>query len=149
MPFRHVTRKRKKCVYSRTASSFLVRLNCSFIPKQRNTQAHPEIAQIGEYFARPRIHCEFLSVSKCSRLVLQDGVDLPPQIGFDIEEEDSLPTPKASFMSDQNGADIVRQFLEQYYIIYDSDSRQPLLAAYHEQATFSMTCTYSTNPAYK
>lgn len=37
------------------------------------------------------------------------------------------------------GADIVRQFLGQYFTIFDSESRQPLLNAYHEQAMISMT----------
>lgn len=41
------------------------------------------------------------------------------------------------------GADIVRQFLEQYFILFDSDNRQPLLDAYHEQAMFSLTASYS------
>lgn len=76
---------------------------------------------------------------------------MPPQIGFDIEEEEStkVPAPKASFLSDQNGADIVRQFLEQYYIVYDSDNRQPLLNAYHDQARFSLSCTFTANINHK
>lgn len=64
---------------------------------------------------------------------------MPPAIGFDLEDGVKLPAPKASFLCDAGGADIVRQFLEQYFIIFDSASRQPLLDAYHEQAMFSMT----------
>lgn len=81
----------------------------------------------------------------------QDGVELPKQIGFDIEDEQAanVPTPKASFLSNAAGADIVRQFLEQYFIIYDSDNRQPLLEAYHEHSTFSLTCTFTQNPQHK
>ena len=32
----------------------------------------------------------------------------------------------------------MRQFLEQYYLIYDADSREPLLQAYHDNAQFSL-----------
>lgn len=70
---------------------------------------------------------------------LQDGEELPPQISFDVGNEGNLPVPKASFLCDPAGADIIRQFLEQYFIVYDSASRQPLLDAYHENAMFSMT----------
>lgn len=79
------------------------------------------------------------SLLSLSMLSLQDGQDLPPLIGFDLEEGVKLPVPKASFLCDAAGADIVRQFLEQYFIIFDSESRQPLLDAYHEQAMFSLT----------
>lgn len=76
---------------------------------------------------------------------------LPPQIGFDVgpEDENKIPQAKASFLCDVNGQDIVRQFLEQYFIIYDSADRQPLIQAYHEHALFSMTASYNPNPVYK
>lgn len=66
-------------------------------------------------------------------------MELEPQILFDINDTDttSLPRPKASFLCDAAGADIIRQFLEQYFVIFDSDNRQPLLDAYHEQAMMS------------
>lgn len=54
-----------------------------------------------------------------------------------------MPTPKASFLCDPAGAEIVRKFLEQYFVIYDSDNRQPLLDAYHEHAMLSLTATYN------
>lgn len=40
------------------------------------------------------------------------------------------------------GGRIVREFLEQYIQIYDTDNRQPLLQAYHENAFFSMNMAY-------
>lgn len=61
-----------------------------------------------------------------------------------MSDESALPPPKASFLCNLAGADIVRQFLGQYFTIFDSDSRQPLLNAYHEQAMFSMTAAYSS-----
>ncbi|XP_053696649.1 nuclear RNA export factor 1 isoform X1 [Sabethes cyaneus] len=74
------------------------------------------------------------------KVIKLDNIDLPPPIGFDVADDDSkLPSAKASFLCDTAGADIVRQFLEQYFIIYDSDNRQPLLDAYHEHAMISMT----------
>lgn len=76
---------------------------------------------------------------------------MPPQIGFDIEPEEveKMPTAKASFLCNPNGQEIVRQFLEQYFLIYDSEDRQPLIPAYHEHVLFSMTSSYSANPNYK
>lgn len=74
------------------------------------------------------------------KIIKLDNIDLPPPIGFDVLDDDlKLPSAKASFLCDASGADIVRQFLEQYFIIYDSDNRQPLLEAYHEHAMISMT----------
>lgn len=78
-------------------------------------------------------------IKRCSHF-FQDDITLPPPIGFDVPDEVAkLPSAKASFLCDVSGADIVRQFLEQYFIIYDSDNRQPLLEAYHEHAMISMT----------
>lgn len=84
-------------------------------------------------------------------VVLQDGEDLPPQIGFDIEDETTakIPTPNASFLCNPDGANMVREFLKAYYDIYDSEDRQPLLHAYHEHSTFSLTCSFTTNPGHR
>uniref|UniRef100_A0A182VYC2 NTF2 domain-containing protein n=1 Tax=Anopheles minimus TaxID=112268 RepID=A0A182VYC2_9DIPT len=82
------------------------------------------------------------------KVIRLDNIDLPPPISFDIPEEDmKLPDAKASFLCDAAGSDIVRQFLEQYYALYDSDNRQPLLEAYHEHVLFSHTVntSYQTN----
>lgn len=53
-----------------------------------------------------------------------------------------MPKTQQTFLCAQEGQDIIRQFLEQYFLIYDSPSRQPLLQAYHENAMFSMTMAY-------
>ncbi|KAJ0176221.1 hypothetical protein K1T71_008395 [Dendrolimus kikuchii] len=82
---------------------------------------------------------------KFPKLVRLDGVDLPPAIGFDVVEDVTLPPRLQSFLVDQAGQDLVREFLTQYYAIYDSESRQPLLEAYHEHATMSMAANYLTN----
>lgn len=71
-------------------------------------------------------------------LVLQDNTVLPPPILFD-EETAQLPSSKGSYMCAEEGKEIARQFLEQFYLIYDSANREPLRAAYHESAMLSMT----------
>ncbi|VEN42801.1 unnamed protein product [Callosobruchus maculatus] len=76
---------------------------------------------------------------KCMKL---DGIDLPPPISFDIAEDCQLPNPQQTFLCNADGGSIVRQFLEQYFLIYDTDNRQPLLQAYHENAIFSLTMAY-------
>ncbi|XP_068181363.1 nuclear RNA export factor 1 isoform X2 [Antennarius striatus] len=82
------------------------------------------------------------------RLLKLDGNDLPPPIGFDVETPTTIPPCKGScFGSDEIKALILR-FLQQYYSIYDSGNRQPLLDAYHDGASLSLTTPYSTqNPS--
>lgn len=72
-------------------------------------------------------------------------MDLPPAIGFDVLEDVTLPPRQQSFLVDPAGQDLVREFLTQYFAIYDAESRQPLLEAYHEHATMSMAASYLTN----
>ncbi|XP_015235249.1 nuclear RNA export factor 1 isoform X2 [Cyprinodon tularosa] len=82
------------------------------------------------------------------RLLKLDGCDLPPPIGFDVETPTAIPPSKGScFGSDEIKALILR-FLQQYYSIYDSGDRQPLLDAYHDGASLSITTPYtSQNPS--
>lgn len=82
---------------------------------------------------------------KFPKLTKLDGVDLPPAIGFDVLEDVHLPPHQQSFLVDPAGQDLVREFLTQYFAIYDAESRQPLLEAYHEHATMSMAASYLTN----
>lgn len=70
---------------------------------------------------------------------MKDGAELPPLIQFDVTDNVNLPPPRASFLCDTNGTQIIRQFIEQYFVIFDSDNRQPLLDAYHEQAMLSIS----------
>uniref|UniRef100_A0A7N6A7E8 Nuclear RNA export factor 1 n=1 Tax=Anabas testudineus TaxID=64144 RepID=A0A7N6A7E8_ANATE len=58
-----------------------------------------------------------------------------------------FPMQGSCFGSDEIKALILR-FLQQYYSIYDSGNRQPLLDAYHDGASLSLTTPYSTqNPS--
>ncbi|XP_002067487.4 nuclear RNA export factor 1 [Drosophila willistoni] len=76
---------------------------------------------------------------KFPKLQKLDGEALEPQVNFDLNETATLPTTKASFLCDNAGAELVRQFLDQYFNIFDSESRQLLLDAYHEHALLSIT----------
>ncbi|XP_060522572.1 nuclear RNA export factor 1 [Cylas formicarius] len=76
---------------------------------------------------------------RCLKL---DGIELPPPISFDIAEETHLPDPCQKFLCNKEGEPIVCRFLEEYFRIYDSENRQPLLNAYHEHAMFSFTTAY-------
>lgn len=75
-------------------------------------------------------------------------MDLPPIISFDIGAEDqTLPSLNGSWFASEEARQIVLVFLEQYLTVYDKDDRQPLLNAYHDSATMSMTCSYPPGQA--
>ncbi|XP_071441376.1 nuclear RNA export factor 1-like [Hetaerina americana] len=76
------------------------------------------------------------------KLIKLDGMDLPPQISFDVADEIKMPSSKGSFLCAPEGQAIVRQFLEQYYSLFDAENRQPLLDAYHQDAMFSLSAAY-------
>ncbi|XP_076015673.1 nuclear RNA export factor 1 [Genypterus blacodes] len=82
------------------------------------------------------------------RLLKLDGHDLPPPIGFDVEAPTTIPTCKGSCFISDDIKSLILRFLQQYYSIYDSGDRQPLLDAYHDGACLSLTTPYSTqNPS--
>ncbi|KAK2904258.1 hypothetical protein Q8A73_010915 [Channa argus] len=95
-------------------------------------------------------HASYISAvrQRFPRLLKLDGHDLPPPIGFDVETPTAIPPCKGScFGSDEIKA-LILHFLQQYYSIYDSGDRQPLLDAYHDGASLSLTTPYSTqNPS--
>lgn len=49
------------------------------------------------------------------------------------------------FVADVKAQEIASQFLQQYFTIFDSENRQPLLDAYNEHAYFSVTINASNN----
>jgi nuclear RNA export factor len=73
---------------------------------------------------------------------VKDGADLSPPILLDVNEDLHLPSNKGSYLCAQEGMTVVRQFLEQFHQLYDSDNREPLLSAYHPEAMFSITSAY-------
>uniref|UniRef100_A0A8C2B8N7 Nuclear RNA export factor 1 n=1 Tax=Cyprinus carpio TaxID=7962 RepID=A0A8C2B8N7_CYPCA len=78
-----------------------------------------------------------------------DGQDLPPPIVFDLEVAPAtLPPCKASYFCSEEIKNIILCFLQQYYSIYDSGDRQPLLQAYHDGAAFSLSIPFTLqNPS--
>ncbi|KAG8201017.1 hypothetical protein JTE90_002695 [Oedothorax gibbosus] len=71
------------------------------------------------------------------KLTHLDGATLPATIGFDLGTE-TLPVSKKSFFAADDVKDMVIQFLDLYYTIYDSGDRSKLVDAYHDQAYFSL-----------
>ncbi|KAK9883572.1 hypothetical protein WA026_001749 [Henosepilachna vigintioctopunctata] len=76
------------------------------------------------------------------KIMKLDGIELPPPISFDLAEEHTLPPSSQTFLCNAEGGATVRQFLEQYFQLLDSDNRQLLVQAYHENAVFSLTMAY-------
>uniref|UniRef100_A0A3Q0SZF4 Nuclear RNA export factor 1a n=1 Tax=Amphilophus citrinellus TaxID=61819 RepID=A0A3Q0SZF4_AMPCI len=74
------------------------------------------------------------------RLLKLDGHDLPPPIGFDVETPTTIPPCKGSCFGSDEIKGLILRFLQQYYSIYDSGDRQPLLDAYHDGTRVSTFC---------
>ncbi|XP_030621854.1 nuclear RNA export factor 1 isoform X2 [Chanos chanos] len=82
------------------------------------------------------------------RLLKLDGHDLPPPIGFDVEAATAIPPCKGSYYVSDEIKSLILRFLQQYYTVYDSGDRQPLLDAYHDGACFSLSMPFTMqNPA--
>uniref|UniRef100_A0A674BU44 Nuclear RNA export factor 1 n=1 Tax=Salmo trutta TaxID=8032 RepID=A0A674BU44_SALTR len=84
--------------------------------------------------------------------LLMDGQDLPPPIVFDVEvTPDALPPCKvihAQHWFSFRGFACNRVSKQEYYSVYDSGDRQPLLDAYHDGATFSLSMPFTMqNPS--
>lgn len=74
------------------------------------------------------------------KLLRLDGIELPPPISFDVVEEDlRIPSSKKLFSVNSEGNIIARQFIQQYFSVFDNDNRETLMQAYHDSAVFSMT----------
>jgi nuclear RNA export factor len=78
----------------------------------------------------------------CFFCYTKDGVELSPPILFDVNEDLQMPSSKGNYLCAEEGLSMVRHFLEQYYQLYDSDNREQLVSAYHNNAMFSITSTY-------
>ncbi|KAJ8666848.1 hypothetical protein QAD02_008510 [Eretmocerus hayati] len=82
------------------------------------------------------------------KLLKLDNVELPPPIVFDLEDSKSkLPPTQRMFVvqSNEKAQNIASQFLQQYFMVFDAESRQLLLSAYHEHASFSLTATVASS----
>jgi nuclear RNA export factor len=65
-------------------------------------------------------------------------------ITFDDEDDltKSLPATIMMPLVSSPSVNIVVQFLKEYFNVYDSDSREPLANAYHQNAVLSLTSEY-------
>ncbi|XP_034341342.1 nuclear RNA export factor 2-like isoform X2 [Arvicanthis niloticus] len=71
-----------------------------------------------------------------------DGRKLSPPAVMDIGEHQLTKPCKDIFKGSEVIKNQVEQFLQEYYLIYDSEKRQDLLNIYHEQACFSLTIPF-------
>ncbi|XP_066570665.1 nuclear RNA export factor 1-like [Amia ocellicauda] len=68
---------------------------------------------------------------KLPRLLRLDGHVLPPTT--------ALPACKGSYVASEEIQSRILHFLQDYYSVFDSGDRQPLLVAYHKDASFSLS----------
>ncbi|XP_029634622.1 nuclear RNA export factor 1 [Octopus sinensis] len=80
---------------------------------------------------------------KFPKVLKLDCQDLPPPIVFDLESDIDLPPSKDNYFMNADVQNLLVKFLKQYYLIYDSDNRQALVDAYHDQAIFSFACIFN------
>ncbi|XP_012354448.1 nuclear RNA export factor 3 isoform X1 [Nomascus leucogenys] len=77
------------------------------------------------------------------KLLCLDGQQSPRATLCGTEAHKRLPTYKGSFFGSEMLKNLVLQFLQQYYLIYDSGDRQGLLSAYHDEACFSLSIPFN------
>ena len=66
---------------------------------------------------------------------------MPRPIVFDVADVATKPPPETqrAFILNPVAKEVANTFLREFFAVYDGGDRQPLLAAYHEQAVFSLT----------
>ncbi|VFV46028.1 Hypothetical predicted protein [Lynx pardinus] len=77
------------------------------------------------------------------KLLHLDGQTLPPAIIIDTDAPYLIKCSKESSRGSEKLKSLILQFLQQYYLIYDSEDRQGLLCAYHYKACFSLTIPFN------
>ncbi|ELK13716.1 Nuclear RNA export factor 2 [Pteropus alecto] len=84
------------------------------------------------------------AIRKCFPMLSRlDGQMLPPPIIIDIDRPYLINPCKESHKTSETLKNLIMQFLQQYYLIYDSGDRQGLLGAYHDKACFSLTIPFN------
>ncbi|KAG5867426.1 hypothetical protein JTB14_037673 [Gonioctena quinquepunctata] len=78
---------------------------------------------------------EYVTIIKkwCSNLEKLDGISV---------KTDVFPNPQKNFICDLDGLDFVNQFLERYFLVYDSHNRKLIQELYHKNAMFSLNSRY-------
>uniref|UniRef100_A0A8C0T7N1 Transcription elongation factor A like 6 n=1 Tax=Canis lupus familiaris TaxID=9615 RepID=A0A8C0T7N1_CANLF len=77
------------------------------------------------------------------KLLRLDGQELPPPVIIDADTPCLIKPCKESYKGSETLKSLVLQFLQQYYLIYDSGDRQGLLGAYHDEACFSLAISFN------
>uniref|UniRef100_A0A8C0K316 Nuclear RNA export factor 2-like n=1 Tax=Canis lupus dingo TaxID=286419 RepID=A0A8C0K316_CANLU len=75
--------------------------------------------------------------------IRSDGQELPPPVIIDADTPCLIKPCKESYKGSETLKSLVLQFLQQYYLIYDSGDRQGLLGAYHDEACFSLAISFN------
>lgn len=77
-------------------------------------------------------------------LKILDDKELPKEISFEDDENSTvsdMPVSVPKLVKNEEAGNVVLSFLKEYFKLYDSDNRQPLLDAYHEDAMFSLAAS--------
>ncbi|XP_039080193.1 nuclear RNA export factor 2-like isoform X1 [Hyaena hyaena] len=77
------------------------------------------------------------------KLLRLDGQELSPPVTVDIDTPYLIKPCKESYKGSETLKSLVLQFLQEYYLTYDSGDRQGLLGAYHHEACFSLTIPFN------
>uniref|UniRef100_G3TVU6 Nuclear RNA export factor 3 n=1 Tax=Loxodonta africana TaxID=9785 RepID=G3TVU6_LOXAF len=77
------------------------------------------------------------------KLLSLDGHEVHPPIIFGKEAYKKLPACKGSVFGSETLKNLVLQFLQHYYWIYDYGDRRGLLDAYHNEACFSLAIPFN------
>uniref|UniRef100_H0WK93 Nuclear RNA export factor 3 n=1 Tax=Otolemur garnettii TaxID=30611 RepID=H0WK93_OTOGA len=77
------------------------------------------------------------------KLLCLDVQESPSPNPCGTEAHKMLPLSKGSVFASETLKNLVMQFLQQYYLIYDYGDRQGLLGAYHAMASFSLTIPFN------
>ncbi|XP_077890668.1 nuclear RNA export factor 2-like [Ictidomys tridecemlineatus] len=75
-------------------------------------------------------------------LLRLDGQELPTPIVVDLEAPKLIKPCTEDSKGTETLKNLVLQFLQEYYLIYDHGDREGLLSAYHNKACFSLTIPF-------
>ena len=77
---------------------------------------------------------------RCPELLRLDGIDLrKPALSDAMDEGNIMPAAERMLAANAQAQHSASQFLDQYFLIFDSEKREPLLSAYTRDACFSIT----------
>ncbi|XP_066106564.1 nuclear RNA export factor 2-like [Saccopteryx bilineata] len=84
------------------------------------------------------------AIRKCfPELLRLDGQDLSPPNTTDTNTQLLQTSSKEKCQATEMVKNLILQFLQQYYLVYDSGDRQSLLGAYDDEACFSLTIPFN------